>query len=94
MVTYLMFGKYSMEGIRKICAERTVQTKQLATKFGGEVKEMYALLGENDLVFIVTFPGVEEAMKFSVALTKMLDISFTTSPAVTAEKFDEIVAGL
>ena len=52
---------------------------------------MYALLGEKDLVIILTFPGVEEAMKASVALSKLTGVSFTTSPAVTVEEFDKMM---
>jgi uncharacterized protein with GYD domain len=53
---------------------------------------MYALLGEKDLVFIVTLPGTKEAMKASVSLSKLTGISFTTSPAVTVDEFDKILA--
>ena len=57
-----------------------------------QIQGMYSLLGEKDLVFIVTFPGIEQAMKASVALGKMTGISFTTSPAVTVEEFDKMMA--
>ena len=60
---------------------------------GGEVKAAYALLGETDVVIIVDFPGVKEAMKASVELTKLLGIAFTTAPAVTMEEFDKLIAG-
>jgi len=63
-------------------------------KFKGEVKSMYALLGEKDLVFIVTFPDVTQAMKASVALSKLTGISFTTLPAVTVEEFDKMMNDL
>ena len=39
------------------------------------------------------FPGVKEAMKASVELTKLLGISFRTVPAVTVSEFDELVEG-
>jgi len=52
---------------------------------------MYALLGAYDLVFIVDLPGIQEALRSSVAITKLTDIAFTTLPAVTVEEFDKIV---
>ncbi len=55
---------------------------------------MYATLGQNDLVLILDFPGVKEAMKASVALTKLTGIGFTTSPAVPVNVFDKMMAGL
>ena len=72
-------------------SKRTKEAESLIKKLGGEVKGMYSLLGEKDLVFILTFPGIEQAMKASVALSKMTGISFTTSPAVTVEEFDKMM---
>jgi len=92
MATFLMFGKYSAESIKGISGKRTQKTISLIKKLGGEVKGMYALLGEKDLVFIVTLPGTEQAIKASVGLSKVTGISFTTSPAVTVEEFDKILA--
>jgi len=49
------------------------------------------LLGENDLLFIVNFPSVEEVIKSSVALSKLTGISFHSIPAITVEQFDKII---
>jgi len=92
MVTFFMFGKYSHEATKAISAKRTDKALGLIKKFGGNVKSMHALLGENDLVFIVTFPGVDKAMQASVALCKLTGISFTTCPAVTVDEFDKLMA--
>jgi uncharacterized protein with GYD domain len=92
MGTFFMFGKYSSEALREISAERTDKAHSLIKKLGGEVISMYALVGEKDLVFIVNLPGIEQAMKASIALSKMTGISFTTSPAVTVEEFDKMIA--
>ncbi len=92
MATFLMFGKYSVEGVKGISAKRTDEVVNIVKKFKGEVRGMYALLGEKDLVFIVNFPGMEQAMKASVALSKLTGIAFTTYPAVTVEDFDKLMA--
>lgn len=92
METFLMFGKYSTEALRGITAERTQESVRLVKKSGGEVKAIYQLLGEVDVVGILTFPGTEQAMNASVALGKLTGISFTTSPAVTVEEFDKMMA--
>lgn len=91
MATFLMFGKYSSEAIKGISSKRTEETVSLIRKFGGEVRSMYVLLGEKDLVFVLTFPGIEQAMKASVALSKLTGISFTTLPAVSVEDFDKMM---
>lgn len=92
MSTFFMLGKYSSEGLKGISASRTDKALKLIKKFDGEVKSMYALLGEIDLVFILTFPDVEKAMQASVALNKLTGISFTTLPAVTVEEFDKVMS--
>ena len=91
MATFLMFGNYSEESIKKISAERSDNAKTIIEKYGGKLTAGYALLGENDLVLIVDMPGKEQAMKTSVALSKMLGIGFSTSPAVTIDTFDKLV---
>jgi len=94
MATFFMFGKYSSEAVKKIAAKRTKDAVKLLKKFKGKVNAMYALLGENDLVFIVNLPDVKQAMKASVALNKLTGISFTTLPAVTVEEFDKMMNDL
>lgn len=92
MSTFFMLGKYSSEALKGISSGRTDKALKLIKKFAAEVKSMYALLGEIDLVFILTFPDVEKAMQASVALNKLTGISFTTLPALTVEEFDKVMS--
>ena len=91
MATYMMLGKYSQKSIKDISAKRTEKAKELVKENGGEIKSGYALLGEYDIVLILELPDSEQAMKTSVALSKMLGISFSTAPAVSMEEFDKIM---
>ena len=91
MASFLMFGKYTLEGVKGITAERTKKVVETIEKSSGRVSLMYALLGIYDLAFVVDFPGIQEVMKTSVALTKLTGISFTTFPTVTVEEFDKLV---
>ncbi len=92
MATFMMFGRYSSEALKGISTKRTEKATELIKKSGGEITSMYAMLGANDLVLIVDLPGLEEAMKVSVALGKETGIAFTTSPAVKVEDFDKLMA--
>ena len=94
MATFFMFGRYSLEGLKQMSADRTKKIMSNIEKHGGKVHSMHALLGENDLVFIANFPGFEQAMKASVALTKLTGIAFSTSPVVTVEEFDKLTADI
>lgn len=91
MATFFMFGSYSLDSIGKISERRTERATALIEENGGTLQSGYALLGEKDLVLIVDFPGVEEAMKTSVGLAKLLDVSFTTAPAVSIAEFDTLL---
>ena len=90
MATFVMLGKYSPEGLRGISAKRSDQAKALIKQSGGELKAVYALLGQFDLVVIAELPTIARAMQTSMAMTKLLGVDFTTAPAVTLEEFDEL----
>lgn len=91
MPTYVMFGKYTPDSMEDISAQRTQDATKVIGDAGGKIVSGYALLGETDLVLIAEFPGNEQAMKASVGLARLLEISFTTSPAVSIEEFDQMV---
>jgi len=92
MATYVMFGKYSTEGLKGISARRSDEARALVKKNGGELKAAYALLGGVDLVLIADLPDNAKAMATSAALAKLTGIGFTTSPAVTIDEFDKLIA--
>jgi uncharacterized protein with GYD domain len=91
MATYLLFGKYSQEAVKQISNQRTKDATTLIKSAGGKVMSGYALMGEYDLVLLVELPSNEQAMKVSVGLSKLLGISFSTTPAVSIEEFDKLV---
>ena len=91
MAIFFMFGKYTVEARREISANRTQQAIEAIRKLGGDVKAMHALLGPYALLFCIGLPGIEDAIKASLALSDLTGISFTTYPAVTVEVFDKLV---
>ncbi len=91
MSVFFMFGKYSQDSLKSITARRTEQSVGLIEKFNGQVTAMYALLGPYDIVLIVNLPGIREAMEASVAISKLTGIGITTCPAVSVERFDEMI---
>ncbi len=91
MTKFLMLGRYSFEGIKGIAAQRTQKVVEIIQRSGGKVNAMYALLGRHDIALIVDFPGNADAMKASIAVTKLTGIGFTTCPAMSIEEFDKIL---
>jgi uncharacterized protein with GYD domain len=94
MAKFILFGKYPADALKGISAARTKKSLAIVKKLKGKVLGMYAMLGEKDLIFILELPGMEEAMKVSVALFKLTGLSFSTAPAVSVEEFDKLIAGL
>ena len=92
MATFFMFGKYTSKAIKDISIERTQLAVAAIKKLGGEITAMHALLGEYDLLFCVSLPGIEDAIKASVGLKKLTGISFSSCPAVSVEAFDQMMA--
>jgi uncharacterized protein with GYD domain len=92
MATYFLFGKYSSEATKGISAERTEKANKLMQKYGGEIKSIYALLGEKDLVIIASFSGVEQVVKATIAVSKLTGIRFTTAEAIAVKEFDKLIS--
>ena len=88
-----MTGKYSSEAIKQISGKRTTKAIEIVKKCGGKLVAAYATMGETDLLAIMEFPGVNEAIKASVALNKALGISFSTVPVLQIKDFDKLVSG-
>jgi uncharacterized protein with GYD domain len=63
----------------------------LAKQYGGKVKDGYAMLGDQDLLIILEAKDNSTAMQISVALSNLLDIAFTTAPAVSMDEFDKLM---
>lgn len=91
MPIFLLFGKYTTEALRGISAERTRKVTEIIKRHDGEVKSMYCVLGEHDLVFTLVFPDAEKALAASVDLQKATGIAFNTSPVVDVEAFDRLI---
>jgi len=91
MAKFLMLGKYSLEAIKGMRAERTKKVVAIIKKQGGRIIGMYALLGRYDLAFLVDMPSNAAVAKASVAITKLTGIGFFSSPAFTVEEFDKIM---
>jgi uncharacterized protein with GYD domain len=92
MATFVFTGKYSAEALKEMSEGRTAQAVELIGRFGGQVQSMHATLGPSDLLFILSFAGNDEALKASVALSRLTGIAFSTSPAVSVQEFDKLMA--
>ena len=93
MAKFIIFGHYSSEAVTKISSQRTEKVKSIISDHGGEIENMYALLGETDLVLVVNLQDVEKAMQASIAMSRETGIQFRTCPAVEVTDFDRMMEG-
>ncbi len=93
MTTFIMTGKYSVDAVKEISAARTAKATRIIQQCGGKLGAVYITMGPTDLLAIAEFPGVDEALKASVALCKATGIAFTTTPALPVAAFDKLVGG-
>lgn len=92
MPIFIMYGKYGRDSLKEASERRTKKAVKIIEKNGGKIISMYAVMGEHDLVFTLDFPDAEKAMSASLALKMLTGISFSTSPVVDVEKFDQLVS--
>ncbi|HSV74238.1 MAG TPA: GYD domain-containing protein [Chthonomonadales bacterium] len=90
MALFLMCGKYTADSLSKVSKQRTLKAADIVAGCGGKILAGYATLGESDVVIVADLPGIQDALKASIGLTKALGIAFTTAPAVTLEEFDSL----
>ena len=94
MQTFILVGKYSPDAVKNASVDRTVKAKLLIKELGGEVEEMFAVLGDYDCIFIVKLPNVNLAMKASLGLNLLTGITFSSFPAVSIDDLDKIMGEL
>jgi uncharacterized protein with GYD domain len=92
MSLFFMFGRYSADAVRQISPQRTGEACRVIENLGGRVREMYALLGEYDLVFLVELPNMTDAMKVAVALGRLTGITFSSAAAIPVDEFDRLIS--
>lgn len=90
MQTYYMLGKYSTAGVKHIAAVRSESFTRMIEDLGGEIILLDALLGEYDLAIIARFPDNRAALRASLALEKLTELTFKTMPAISVAEFDQL----
>ncbi len=92
MIIFFMSARYSSDHLKAKSPATLRRVEGLIKKFGGQIESMYSVLGEKDILLISTFPGVEQALKASAALSKITGISFSAVPAVPVKDFSQLIA--
>jgi uncharacterized protein with GYD domain len=96
MPTYVILGKYTLQGIRKIKAttKRADAFRNLAKKMGVKVKDIYWTMGRYDVVTIIDAPNDATATRLLLAAGSMGNVQTETLRAYTASEIGPIVKGM
>lgn len=93
MPTYIVLGKLTQEGVKKIkkASQQFEAAQEVLKSVGGEIKEFYYTLGQYDFVAIAEGPGTEEVMKALFVIGSEGMVRTETLVAVPFEKVVEMV---
>ena len=93
MVTYVVLAMFTDQGVRnaKESLKRADAFKQLAKKFGVNVKDIFWTQGRYDIVTIVDAPDESSAMSLSLSLGALGNVRTESLRAFSAADMTTIV---
>ena len=96
MPTYVILGKYTLQGIRKIkgTTKRADAFRNLAKKMGARVKEIYWTMGQYDVVTIIDAPDDATATRLLLAAGSMGNVQTEILRAYTQNEVARILKGI
>ncbi len=93
MVTYVVLGSFTDQGVRNVkdSPKRADAFKAMAKTFGVTVKEIVWTQGRYDIVTILEAPDETAAMSLSLTLSALGNVRTETLRAFSATDMTEIV---
>ena len=96
MPTFIVLGKFTLEGIKNIkdSPTRLEQANQVAKSVGGEIKQFYYTMGQYDFVAVTEGPSIEAIMQALFTIGSIDAVKTETLAAIPSEKAAEILKKL
>ena len=96
MATYFALASWTEQGIKNIkeSPRRLDAARELARKFGVELKDFYMTIGPYDMVVRLEAPDDGAVAKFILALCSGGAVKTTTLKAFTEAEYREVVGAL
>lgn len=93
MGTYIALSSFTDQGIRSIkdTTKRADAVREVATKFGASMPQLYWTLGKYDLVAIIEAPDDESATAFALAIAGAGNIRMQTLRAFNKDEMNGIL---
>ena len=96
MPMFILSLGWTDQGIRgvKDAPRRSQAAKELASKVGVEIKQIYLTSGDDDLLLIVDTPDGDNVAKFALALSSLGNVRTRTSRAWPEPEFHKLISEL
>ena len=96
MPMFILSLGWTDQGIRgvKDASKRSQAAKELASKVGVEIKQVYLTSGDDDLLLIVDTPNGDNVAKFALALSSLGNVRTRTSRAWPEPEFHKLISEL
>jgi len=96
MPTFIVSLNWTDQGIRAIKdgAKRAKAAREMAKKFGVEIKEIYLTSGDSDLLAILDTPNGDNVAKFALALSAGGNVRTRTCRAWPQAEYLKLIAEL
>jgi len=96
MPTYIKLGRWTQQGIEKVkeSPARLDAFKQLVKSVGGEVKAVYMVTGQYDILTVIEAPSDDVVAKVALATGSKGGIRTETLRAFTEDEYRRIIAAL
>ncbi|HET6522791.1 MAG TPA: GYD domain-containing protein [Geminicoccaceae bacterium] len=96
MPTYILLVNWTDQGVRnaKESPKRLDAAREMARKFGAELKDTYLTMGSYDLVSVLEAPDDQAVAKFVLSAGALGSIRTTTLKAFTEAEYRDIMRTL
>ncbi|MGX1318726.1 uncharacterized protein with GYD domain [Bradyrhizobium sp. USDA 377] len=96
MVTYVVLGNFTDQGVRNVkdSPKRAEAFKEMAKTFGVTVKEIVWTQGRYDVVTVLEAPDEAAAMSLSLSLSALGNVRTETLRAFSAADMTKIVGNM
>jgi uncharacterized protein with GYD domain len=96
MPMFILSLGWTDQGIRgvKDASKRSQAAKELASKVGVEIKQVYLTSGDDDLLLIVDTPDGDNVAKFALALSSLGNVRTRTARAWPEPEFHKLISEL
>ena len=96
MPTFILSLNWTDQGIRSVkdAPKRADASKELARKFGLEIKEVYITSGADDILIILDAPNGDNVAKFALALSSQGNVRTRTARAWPQSEFQKLISEL